>query len=229
MSGILVILLLVQHTACNTGNPLLTDDLATTSLHSVPLFSELDTFIIENDTITFTPALAVLGEQNPQHKIFREDSITHRDDSGYVFKLQNGEQIKLLNVNDDDVESYKQYDEYTDMAKINQWLLHVSHYEWSTYELVDKSDGSITEIIDYPLVSPGHDKIIVIKEDLESGLEFNGIEYLKIKNKKIEPVWIRELTEISLSEARWVDNNTVVFKRVNVKTNKSDYVKVFFK
>lgn len=226
---LLMLPILLVQTACNPVEQNTNATQTGTAVGLLPLFSELDTLIIEQDTILFTPTEPVKIKEYLWSTVFNEDSITHRDDSGYVFNLQNGQQLFLNNVDEGDADEYKQYDEYSDMKKINHWLLHVSHYEWSTYELVNKHDGNVTEIIDYPVVSPNHDKIIITKQDLESGLEFNGIEFLRIRNKKVEQVWMRELVEIGLSEARWVDNNNVVFKRVNAKTHKTDYVKASFK
>lgn len=115
------------------------------------------------------------------------------------------------------------------MKTIDHWLLYVTGYEWRSCELISKSDGRIQETIDYPVLSPKKDKIIVAKTDLDAQLEFNGIQLLKVDHGRIREKWIRELKDIGLRDPHWITNDTVVFTRENARTHQMDYVKACFK
>ena len=230
----LILIMFIQVFSCNeSGTPIVTQYNARAIPGSVPLFSESDTLIAGNDTINFICTLDLQTKSRKWNNAFRDDSITHKDDSGYLFKLGNGEELRLRN-NYERSEGlastdYRVYSDFWNMEVLNHWLFEVAYYDVNTFEIIDKTNGEIIEMADFPIVSPNNDKIIVAHQDNDNGVEYNGIEFLRIKNNRIEKMWMRDLTTIGLSNPRWLDKDTVLFSRQNIQTRKKDFVKACFK
>ncbi len=228
-----ILFLLILNSACNEGQQEVAQYSSSSQIGSIPLFSETDTIITGNESILFTCTTDLKAKVKKWSSLMSMDTAAHKDDSGYLFTLQNGGTLRLANSyaqnEHGEATAYQVYSEYWNLEPLNHWLFEVTHYEYSSFELIDKADGEILEISNYPIVSPKNNKMIVAPQNDEMGDEFNGIELLRIHDGVIERAWTRELNDISLSSPRWIDNDTVVFNRLNLKTHKKDFVKACIK
>lgn len=143
--------------------------------------------------------------------------ITARDNSVLYLKLNNGETVILSdttnNTGQDESVRYFSLIDYLEKEKI--FLVEEQWWEGGTYQLIDRRNGIMTEVMGPPTFSPNRDFFVAEFGDLETGYEVNGLEIWTL-TKKDELLKVFELYPDNWApdSIKWISDNTLEVTRI---------------
>lgn len=185
------------------------------------------------DTISVSDFFVLPENENIFHNCYEnvesiiDDTNVSRIGNVLSFQLQNGNVKELVN----NIENNQSYCYRASFDEINQWFvcdLCGSEYGYSFF--IDKYNGEEIFAVSKPVFSPNRQYFVCYKMNWT---DYHTIQLFKVvKNKRIELVWYKLLTDWGASDIRWKDDSTIYIEKESIKIigeevsfNNKSYVK----
>jgi hypothetical protein len=91
-------------------------------------------------------------------------------------------------------------------------LLFVQHYEGSSYALINRQTGQITEICGLPRFPPHGKGFVAGNVDIVAGYSFNGLELYEFRESGIERQYSIETGNWGPVELAWLSDSTLIIR-----------------
>jgi len=202
-----------------------------------PLISELDTFygggnllaVADTTESAFTSLYKFKRDTSETNSIAKDPKFVSRNGDTLYLKLENGTIKKLGNQTDSEGPDFAAYTYITKLSDINYYVVFCSGMEWFSYLAINAKTGKETYMCGAPAVSPNKKYLASSCFDLQAGFVFNGIEMYDIEKDSLKLNWKRELTKWGAEELAWMDDHTLVAKKLSIDTASSNLVSSYIK
>lgn len=196
------------------------------------LRSELDTIIIGNKTLYFTP---ISKEEFDKYEVVSTIDTNMKGvefkNGLFTFHLDNGA-IATLENDSTEGDSLAYYNFIGFENSTNNWILNVTYYESRGSVLINKKSGDTLWLLDIPVLSLNRKYSISTSNDLLGGLDFNGLQLFEVRNNKLILIGERELKVWGPGIVKWIDNESLVAEKIIMDKNldeKTEYIKIEIK
>lgn len=147
------------------------------------------------------------------------NNFAKRDTNGLYIKLQNGN-WKLLTLDSMTDETDNTFEYY--FENFGFYSIRVQWGEGNGYKLVNKLDGTETNLFGRPYFSPNGQLIISVNADIEAGYSSNGFQLFKNENGKLELLGNYQPSTWGPYIAKWTDNDKLVLKNQTLEFKDGD-------
>jgi len=133
------------------------------------------------------------------------------NDSILTITLANHKRISLSKMCENPDEEAYNFDHY--FPETDYVLLHVQYYEGDAYTLVNRKNGFKRLIYGRPYFSPDKTAFITTSIDLETGYNYNGIEYYLLQGDTITKQFELAMSRCGPLQVKWVADNTIAIEK----------------
>lgn len=201
------------------------------------LISEIDTFygggnllaIDDTTESVFNAFCKFKRDTSETNSIAKDSKSVSRIGDTLFLKLDNGTTKKLRSQTDSEGSDFAAYTYINKLSDINYFVVFCSGMEWFSYLAINAKTGKETYICGAPAVSPNKKYLAASCFDLQAGFVFNGIQMYDIGKDSLIPNWNRELTKWGANEIAWINDHTLVAKKLSIDTASSNLVSSYIK
>ncbi|GAA4382691.1 hypothetical protein [Hymenobacter koreensis] len=133
--------------------------------------------------------------------------------NGHALHLRcsSGKTVRLVN-NPAETDDNIFYQYVATLSGINSWLVAVHLYEGGYFLIIDRATGRQTVVWSPPSVAPDGKMFVCGSSDVLARYEPSGLQVWRMENGRPRLLWERQ-TEWGVSQARWLNNHTIVFEQ----------------
>ena len=146
-----------------------------------------------------------------EERALGEGRGVYRSADTLVIPLQDGGERRLVDSGTNAGTVRFAYAGYMD--RIGYHLVTVSLYEGAAYRLVHPATGEVTEVADYPRVSPDGRRLLVASSADVSAYAPNLLQLWRVTADGLTLAWELEPEGWGATAARWTDATTVRFEK----------------
>jgi hypothetical protein len=139
--------------------------------------------------------------------------LAERVDGNLFLKLDNGESVQLSDSTGGNDASIKYYSlvDYLELQRL--FVVEEQWFEDGTFQIIDRRNGMMTEVIGKPVVSPGEMYFVAINNDLESDNAHNGLQIWSFKDQKLSILYESYPENWAPDSVRWISHKTIELTR----------------
>ncbi len=180
------------------------DTLKDNEIYFLDTIPKNDFFALEENTNVFCNCY-----ENTESNF--DDLNVKRTGDVLSFQLQNGKTKEFIN----NTEENDNYCYKASFNEINQWLVCWLCGDEHAYSFfIDKYDGEEIFAVSQPVFSPNKQYFVCYKM---SWTDYHIIQLFKVKERKIELVWYKLLTDWGAKDIRWKDDKTIFIEKEGLK------------
>lgn len=171
-------------------------------------------------------SLPAIAEQ-PEEQLLTAHSNAFRPDSTTLCLVtEQGDTLTFRDSREkDDILDYWKHYIINYLPEQNIWVLEIHGYEWTEWQLVNGNTGSIQQTIAAPAPSPDGSRLLCMKEDIDAGYIYNGIQIWILG----DDVLTLEFEDIDVPwgpiNGEWRGNHRIIFDKLTYDYSVYEYVK----